>query len=158
MGDKILLAIATVLVGAFAIGASKAGANEHSGNWTLNVAKSKHGAGAGPQELHETIELDEHHYKVEANGRAPDGQPVHFEFNAKFDEKEYPMIGAPWADTVSVRWTDDHQPQMIQRKRGQVTMTITCKVSADGKTRTCTLQGRDAEGRNVNEIAVFDRR
>jgi hypothetical protein len=36
-------------------------------------------------------------------------------------------------------------------------MTITCKVSKDGKTRTCTLKGKDEQGREVDNVVVFDR-
>jgi hypothetical protein len=42
------------------------------------------------------------------------------EFNAKFDGKDYPMIGVPWADTVSVKWIDARTPQAIQGRRGHV--------------------------------------
>jgi hypothetical protein len=156
LAEKIFLVLATAFFAASAIQAASAG-SQHSGKWRLSVSKSKHSAGPGPREMNEAVELDEHHYKVEANGTAADGKPVHIEFDAKFDGKEYPMIGVPWADSVSVRWTDDHEPQMVQRKHGQVTMTITCKVSGDGKTRTCTLKGKDAQGREVDDVAVFDR-
>jgi hypothetical protein len=94
---------------------------------------------------------------VEANGTAADGRSVHIEFNAKFDGKNYPMIGVPWADAVSVRRIDAHTPQAIQKKGGEVTMTITCKVSTDEKTRTCTLKGKDEQCRSVNNVVVFDR-
>lgn len=156
MVDKIWVLLTAAFIAASAINASNTAGDEYSGTWRLNVPKSKYSPGPSPKEMTETIELDEYHMKVNANGTAADGQPIHIEFHAKFDGKEYPMIGVRWADTVSVKWTGRHEPQIIQRKHGQVTMIITCKVSADGKTRTCILRGK-SEGRDVNDIVVFDR-
>ncbi len=36
-------------------------------------------------------------------------------------------------------------------------ITITTVVSKDGKTRTSTWKGKDAQGRNVNNVVVFDK-
>ena len=153
---KIILMM-TMLFAALAIFVGTARADEHSGTWKMNPAKSKHSSGPGLQNLTETVVLDENHYKVDANGTAADGKPVHIEFNAKFDGEDYPMVGVSWADTVSVKWVDGHTPQMIQKKNGQVTRIITCTVSKDGKTRTCTLKGKGEQGRDVNDVVVFDR-
>jgi hypothetical protein len=153
---KIILMM-TALVAVLAIFVAAATANEHSGIWKLNPAKSKYSPGPRPKDLTETVELDKNSYKVDANETAADGEPIHIEFNAKFDGKDYPMIGVPWADAVSVKWIDAHTPQMTQKKDGRVTMAITCKVSKDGKTRTCTLKGKDEQGREVDNVVVFDR-
>ena len=80
-------------------------------------------------------------YKVDAKGTTPDGKPMHIEFDARFDGKDYPMIGVPWANALTVKWIDANTPQIIQKKGTQVRMIITCKVSTNGKTRTCTLKG-----------------
>lgn len=155
---KISLGLTTVLVAAVSVFAATATAvGQHSGVWNLNLAKSKYSPGPGPKELTETIVLSRNRYKVDANGTAADGKPMHIEFDAKFDGKEYPMIGVPWADTLAVKWIDADTPQIIQKKDGQVTMIITCAVSTNGKTRTCTLKGTDEEGRKVNNVVVFDR-
>jgi hypothetical protein len=147
----------TALAAALAVFVAAATADEHSGTWKLNPAKSKYSPGPAPKSLVETIALDENRYQVDANGTAADGKPLHIEFNAKFDGKDYPMIGVPWADMVSVKWIDAHTPQMIQKKGGQVTITITCKISPDRKTRTCTLEGKNEQGRNVHDLVVFER-
>jgi len=38
-----------------------------------------------------------------------------------------------------------------------VVLTVTSKVSKDGKTRTSTFKGIDAEGHNINDVLVYDR-
>lgn len=147
----------TALVAELAIFVATATADEHSGTWKLNPAKSKYSPGPAPKYLTETIQLDEKSYKVEGNGAAGNGKPMHLEFDAKFDGKDYPIIGVPWADMQSARWVDAHTPQLIQKKAGHIMMTVTCKVSTDGKTRTCAMKGKDEQGRNVNNVVVFER-
>jgi hypothetical protein len=44
----------------------------------------------------------------------------------------------------------------MQKKDGKVVMTITTKVSKEGKTRTSTWRG-NAEGKDVHNVVVFDR-
>jgi len=154
---RVSILVMTALVAALAIFVATATADEHSGTWKLNPAKSKYSPGPALKSLTETIASDENSYKVDANGTDGDGKPMHIEFNAKFDGKDYPAIGVPWADMVSVRRIDAHTVQAIQKKGGQVTMTITCKVSTDGKTHTCMLKGKDEQGRNVKNVAVFDK-
>jgi len=147
----------TALVAALAIFVATATADEHSGTWKMNPAKSKYSPGPALKNLTETIASGGNSYKVEANGTDGDGNPMHIEFNAKFDGKDYPAIGVPWADMVSVKRIDAHTVQAIQKKGGQVTMTITCMVSTDGKTHTCTLKGKDEQGHNVSNVVVFDK-
>ena len=131
---KISLGLTTVLVAAVSVFAATAVADgQHSGVWKLNPAKSKYSPGPGPKELTETIVLSTKRYKVDANGTAADGKPMHIEFDAQFDGKDYPMIGVPWADTLSVKWVDAGALQIIQKKGGQVTMIITCAVSTNGR-------------------------
>jgi len=43
------------------------------------------------------------------------------------------------------------------KKGGQVTMIVITKLSNDGKTRTSTFKGKDAEGHAVHNIVVSDK-
>ena len=65
--------------------------------------------------------------------------------------------GVPYGDIVSVKRLDANTVQSTIKKGGQVTMTVTSKVSADGKTRTSTFKGKDAQGRDVNNVVVYDK-
>jgi hypothetical protein len=40
---------------------------------------------------------------------------------------------------------------------GQVVMTGRSTVSKDGKTRTSVFKGKDAQGRDVNNVVVYDK-
>ena len=43
------------------------------------------------------------------------------------------------------------------KKGDKVVMTVTSKVSKDGKTRTSTFVGKDAQGRDVHNVVVYDK-
>ena len=154
---RISILVMTARVAALVIFVATATADEHSGTWKLNPAKSKYSPGPAPKNLTETIQLDENSYKVEGHGAAGDRKPMHLESDAKFDGKDYPIRGVPWADMQSAGWVDAHTPLLIQKKGGQVMMTVACKVSMDGKTRTCAMKGKDEQGRRVNNLVVFDK-
>jgi hypothetical protein len=154
---KNSISVMRTLLALLAISVGIATAEEHSGSWKLNPARSRYNPGPAPKNLIETIELDKNTYKVVGDGADADGKPIHLEFSAKFDGKDSSVRGVPWADMQSARWVDAHTPQLIQKKGGQVMMTVTCRVSKDGKSRTCTLKGKDDQGRNVNNVVVFDR-
>jgi hypothetical protein len=63
----------------------------------------------------------------------------------------------PYADTFSVKRIDANTIQSTLKKGGQVVMTVTATVSNYGKMRTSTFKGKDAQGRDVNNIAVYDK-
>jgi flavin-dependent dehydrogenase len=52
---------------------------------------------------------------------------------------------------------DDHSYQVVSKKGGKVTITSKVVVSADGKTRTTTQTGTDAQGRPVNNTIVYEK-
>ena len=43
------------------------------------------------------------------------------------------------------------------KKGDQVVMTVTSVISKDGKTRTSTFKGKNAEGQDVNNVVVYDK-
>jgi hypothetical protein len=80
------------------------------------------------------------------------------QYSAKFDGKDYPATGIEGgADTVSIRRIDANTIEATQKKDGKIVMLILSKVSKDGKTRTSTWSGRNAEGKDVHNVVVFDK-
>jgi hypothetical protein len=148
---------ATVLFAALIFGVATASPDALSGTWKMNPAKSKYSPGPAPKNLTVTIESDENSYKVTVEGTDAEGKPTHVEYSAKFDGKDYPATGIPNADMVSVKRIDASTVQTTQKKGGQVVMTVTTKVSKDGKTRTSTWVGKNAEGKSVHNVVVFDK-
>lgn len=150
-------AIAVILSVALAVYVPSAAADQHSGTWKMNSEKSKYSPGPAPKELTVKIEADENHIKLNADGTNGDGTPLHVEYDAKFDGKDHPATGLPNADSVSVKRLKGGEIETQQKKGGQVLITITSAVSKDGKTRTSTWKGKDAQGREINNVVVFDK-
>ncbi len=158
MRTKKFVAFATtLLLVALAVNAAVAADDQHSGTWKMNPAKSKYSPGPAAKSVTLTIEADENHYKVNAEGIDGNGNPTHVQFDAKFDGKDYPATGLPVGDMVSLKRINASTIQVAQKKDGKTVMTVTSVVSKDGKTRTSTFKGTDAQGRDVNNVVVYDK-
>jgi hypothetical protein len=132
-------------------------ADQHSGNWKMNPEKSKYSPGPAAKSVDLTVEADENHIKINAEGVDGNGNPTHVQYDAKFDGKDYPATGFPVGDTVSVKRINANTIQSTQKKDGKTVMTVTSVVSKDGKTRTSTFKGKDAQGHAVNNVVVYDK-
>lgn len=84
------------------------------------------------------------------------GKPVHSDRVARLDGHPYPVPERGNGDTRAYTWIDDHTIEVVNRRDGNVT-TARNVISLDGKTRTFSTTGRDARGRRVNNIIVYDK-
>jgi hypothetical protein len=151
-----VLATTLVLVTLALSVAARAG-DQHSGTWKMNPAKSTYNPGPAAKSVTLRIESDESNLKIDAEGTGGDGNPTHVEYNARFDGKDYPITGVPNADTVSVKRIDSNTVESTIKSAGQVVMTVRSTVSKDGNTRTSIFKGKDAQGRDVNNVVVYDK-
>jgi hypothetical protein len=149
--------VTTLLLLALAANARAAAADQQSGTWKMNPAKSKYSPGPSPKSVTLKVDSDENNIKITADGTNADGSPTHVEYSAKFDGKDYPITGVPNADTVSVKRISATTIQSTSKKAGQVVMTVTSTVSKDGRTRTSTFKGKDPQGNDVNNVVVYDK-
>ena len=108
----------------------------------MNPAKSKYSPGPDAKSITLTVEADENGVKSSSEGIGGDGNPIHVQYDAKFDGKDYPITGAPNADTISVKRIRRQHDSVHCEKRRRGHMTVTSKVSKDGKTRTSTFKAR----------------
>jgi hypothetical protein len=158
MRTKKLVAFATMLLlAAFALSVTAAAADQRSGTWKMNPAKSTYSPGPAAKSVTLKIESDENGIKIDAQGIDGNGNPTHVQYDAKFDGKDYPATGLPYGDHVSVKRIDASTIEATLKKGNQTVMTVTSVVSKDGKTRTSTFKGKDAQGRDVNNVVVYDK-
>src|SRR6202022_5065683 len=94
----VVLAVA-VLFATLAAHVRVAAADQHSGTCKMNPAKSKYSPGPTAKSVNQTIESDENHIKINAEGVDGNGNPTHVQYDAKFDGKDYPPTGLPAGDT-----------------------------------------------------------
>ena len=154
---KLVACAIAMLITALTLTVTTAAADQLSGTWKMNTEKSKYSPGPAPKDLTIVVDSDENNYKLDASGTDGDGKPMHVQYSAKFDGKDYPATGIANADAVSLKRIDANTIETLQKKDGKVVMTITTKVSKDGKTRTSTWHGKNAEGKDVHNVVAFDR-
>jgi hypothetical protein len=158
MRIKMFAAFATtLLLVALALNVSAAAADQQSGTWKMNPAKSTYSPGPAPKSITVKIDSDADNIKLSSDGIDAAGNPTHVEYTAKYDGKDYPITGVPNADTVALERIDASTTESTVKKAGQVVMTVRSVVAKDGKTRTSTFKGKDAQGQDVNNVVVYDK-
>src|SRR5262245_62082924 len=125
------------------------------GTWKLDAAKSKYSPGPTPKSQVATLEAVEGGMKVVSDRVEADGKTTHFEWTAKFDSKDYPVKGDPGRDAVSVKKVDDNTLDITNKKGGKVTTTIHAVYAKDGKSRTETVTGTDAQGQKIENVTQW---
>ena len=131
-------------------------ANPHMGTWKLNEAKSKLIPGMG-KNMTVTYTEQKDKMKVTVDGVDKDGKPTHSVWVGKADGKAYKSKGnLPW-DAAAYKVVNDRTYEITTMKDGKMFGTGTSTVSADGKSRTVTLNSTDASGKKVKGKAVYDK-
>ena len=126
------------------------------GTWKLNDAKSKLAAGL-PHNNTVLYEAAGDSIKVTIDGTDRDGKPTHSEWTGKVDGKDYPVTGDSTSDTRSYKKINDRTLAFAGKKDGKVTISGRVAISADGKTRTVTVNTTDPTGKKVKGTAVYDK-
>ena len=150
MSVCMLLVFCTV-----AIFAQVPAAKNMVGTWKLDLAKSKYHPGPTPKSQVATLEAAEGGMKVVSDRVEADSKTTHFEWTAKFDGKDYPVKGDPGRDAVSVKKVDDYTLDITNKKGGKATTTIHAVYAKDGKSRTETVTGTDAEGKKIENVTQW---
>jgi hypothetical protein len=139
-------------------------ADNFSGTWKLNVAKSKYSPDPAPKSGTTKIEATADGFKIVAEGVNWEGKKTHVEYTPKFDGKDYPekvlLDGKPdpsGADMVSVKQIDDYAYESTTKLKGKTLVVTKNMFSKDGKTRTQTATGMNAQGKPVNNTVVYER-
>jgi len=132
-------------------------ADVFSGNWKVNVVKSKYDPGPAPKSATSKIDAMEGGLKFTNDGVNSEGKPTHSEWSGKFDGKDNPVKGDPNRDTAALKKIDDYTIEISNKKAGKPTTTIRTVFSKDGKTRTQTVKGTNAQGVKVNNMVVYEK-
>ena len=126
------------------------------GTWKLNEAKSHIPAGTVKNST-VVYSAEGDNVKVTTDGMDADGKPSHTEWVGKFDGKELPVTGDSAVDSRSYKKINDHTLAMTNKKGGKVVSTGRIAVSADGKSRTVSLNGTDSAGKKVSSMTMYDK-
>ena len=132
-------------------------ADQFTGTWTLNVAKSKYSPGKPPKSQITKLEMLKDGLREIVDRVNADGTTTHWDVIAKFGGKDTPISGDPDRDTVAIKKIDDYTMEVVNKKAGKVTTSMKLVVSKDGKSRTNTVTGKTATGADINNILFFDK-
>ena len=73
------------------------------------------------------------------------------------DGKEYPFKGNPDADHITYKRTDAFHVEAMTTLKGKPAGNTKVVVSKDGKTRTLTQTGTNAQGQTINNVVVYEK-
>lgn len=95
--------------------------------------------------------------KVKSDGIDANGKPIHVEWSGKVDGKDYPVSGDPNSDTRSYTRVNERTLTSTNKKNGKERVTAQIVISADGKSRTVTVNGTTPKGKKFKNVAVYDK-
>lgn len=158
MQRKFIYVSMLVVISMLALTAVAFAADSNIGTWKLNPAKSKYSPGPAPKS--QTLKIEAwgaDGVKYTSDGVGADGKATHSEFQAKYDGEDNAFKSNPDADMIAYKRIDANTIEATTKMKGKVTLKVKVVVSADGKTRTLTQTGTDAQGRTVNNTIVYDK-
>lgn len=155
-----------VLIAAFALPSAVAAQAPPSldGTWKLNAAKSTfEPAELASKSSTATYTFSGKSVTVKVDQENAKGQKVHVEYTATLDGADSPwkgtLDGKPnlGQDAVSFKRLDDHTYHVENKLKGKLMTTNHIVVAADGKSRTSTTTGTNANGQKIHNVAVYDK-
>lgn len=150
--------VAACLVSALALAISVHAADPEVGTWKANLAKSTYSpAELAPKSVTVKIEPVDNGIKVIVDTVDPSGKPRHYDYTVKYDGKDYPVAGDPSRDATAAKRIDEYTLEQVSKKDGKVTTTNRIVVARDGKSRTQTTTGTDAQGRKISNVVFWER-
>jgi len=157
---KLVLAGITLmgLMASPQLGFAQSESDPFLGVWQLNVAKSKFSPGPPPKSQTWYIWEDEAKIQklsqVTINGA---GVPSAVVLMHIYDDTPHPVPGAQGYDSSAYTRVDAHTIKSRYLNAGNLLQTATWTVSQDGKTLTYTATGVDANGRQVNQLRIYEK-
>lgn len=148
--------VATALV-LFVFGANACFAQDaFMGTWKLTERKSEFSPGA-PRNRTVVYETQGDKVKITVESISSDGKAICYTWMGKFDGTNYPVTGDPNSDFRSYTVVNDHILGFNVTKGHRVINSGRIVVSADGKSRTVTISGIDANGHKFSSNEVYQK-
>jgi hypothetical protein len=140
----------------FLAGVACFAADPHMGTWKLNQAKSKIKAGTRKNTtvIYETAGDK---VKITADGTDAKGKATRSVWTGRFDGRDYSVVGDSTSDARSYKKRDDRTSEFNTMNHGRLIGSGRVVVSADGKSRTVTVNGTDHDGKSFKNVAVYDK-
>jgi hypothetical protein len=131
------------------------------GTWKVNVAKSNYSPGPPPT-FRSSVSIWESlgsgQFKNVNDSVDAKGQPFgHTEIIFRFDGADYPYKGTAEPSTRAYKRIDGRTYEFVSKVNGKVTTITRAVIATDGKTRTLTTTGTDAQGQSVKTVVLWEK-
>jgi hypothetical protein len=83
------------------------------------------------------------------------GKPLHYEYTVSYDGRDVPVKGDPGRDATAMKKVDDRTFEQTNKRDGKVTTVSRFVYARDGKSRTQTTTGMNAQGQRINNTVVW---
>jgi hypothetical protein len=138
--------------------APPASAQDPVGVWKLNLAKSKYSPGPAPtSSTITTTAVAGGGFKSVTETVPATGAPTKAEVTWMFDGKDHAVTGNPNSTSQAYTKIDANSWSVVSKVGGKATVTTKVVMAADGKSRTVTQVGTDAQGKPVNNMIWYDK-
>ena len=128
------------------------------GTWDLDVSKSSFDPGPPLKSQTRIYEQTPAGMKFTLTGHSAGGTPMHVEYVAAYDGKDYPLTGSPSVNTVALRRLDRLRAEALEKKDGEIRFRVSRVLTADENTMIVTSIGTNARGVAIKNVLVFRRR
>jgi hypothetical protein len=136
------------------------GADSSLGTWKYNADKTKIMVGTNPLKSRtEVIEATpDGGFKITRTDQRTDGTTVNSTVTCKYDGNKCPVTGSPVVGSASYKRVNANTTTSESfKKSGETYQTGTTVVSKDGKTKTTTFKGVDAQDKPIAGTVVYDK-
>jgi hypothetical protein len=132
------------------------------GTWRINLEKSKFNPGPlPPPSLTHTLQGEGESRTFTATSMDAQGNVRTFTTMHIYDGLPHPVTGTPnflaTFDASAYTRIDANTVILSRPKAGKLVQVETLVVSPDGRTWTAARLGIDANGRKINDVAVYDK-
>jgi hypothetical protein len=127
------------------------------GTWLLDIGKSTFTPPPGLKGQMRTYAMANGMEKMTARGISGDGKPTSVHYQARYDGKDYDIIGSAGGNKISLRRIDSLTTESTQKRDGKPVIVATRHVSPDEKTLTVETKGTLPDGRKLEATMVFRR-
>jgi hypothetical protein len=152
---KILM---TILLAAFLAANAIASEDPFVGKWVLDVARSEYPAGSCPETMVIEMETVGRGVRYKSDAVYANGRTVHSEYTADYDGNQALVMGTRGMMLpVFLKRIDSNTVVASYTKSLQVVATSRRVISDDKRFMTVTTTAKDASGKSVTTIGVYQR-
>lgn len=151
----IALTASVFALAAPALGAAQA--DPMIGDWKLNLAKSKFSPGPAPRSSALNVHAAGDGLMAMFDNVNAQGTATHPMFTVLCNGQPQPVTGSAVTDAMSCRRSDPYSQSFTNMKEGRATTNGTVTISRDGRTMTVSTKGTNANGQQIDNVAVYDK-